>query len=418
MRWHRLILSLAALLVPPLSGQAPGSSPVREPTSAAEGSLPGRAAPPEEDDTYRGAVESAFAYLKEHRAPRTGLVQATPGWAHITLWDMGSLLGAVYGAGELGMLTAAERDAWLGELLATLGRVPLFDRAAYNRVYVAATGRMVDGKDRPSDVGSGWSSTDLGRLLIWLKVIETRSPAHAEAARAAAQRIDFKRVVRDGYLHGADIKNGKRIEYDEGKVGYEQYAARGFALWGHVADRAIDPKTHAEPIQVMGQTLLHDKRGGDKLTSEPFILMGMELGYDPEFEALSRAMLAVQEARYRDTGTITMVSEDAIEVPPWYFYYYSVYSEGEQFAVRAHGPVKNGPRWVSAKAAFAWHALFPSDYTWKAVQSVAPARSSSGWASGVFERSQRSTGVRNLNTAAVIIEAALYRKLGRPLLGA
>jgi hypothetical protein len=168
----------------------------------------------------------------------------------------------------------------------------------------------------------------------------------------------------------------------------------------------------------MGHTLLHDKRGGDKLTSEPFVLMGMELGYDPEFVSLARAMLAVQEARYRETGTITMVSEDAIEVPPWYFYYYSVYSEGEQFAVRAHGPVRNGPRWVSAKAAFAWHALFPSDYTWKAVQSVAPARSGAGWASGVFEGSRRSTGVRNLNTAAVIIEAALYRKLGRPLLDA
>ena len=47
----------------------------------------------------------------------------------------------------------------------------------------------------------------------------------------------------------------------------------------------------------MGQSLLHDRRGGDKLTSEPFILMGMELGYQPPFDRLARAALAVQKAR-------------------------------------------------------------------------------------------------------------------------
>ena len=47
---------------------------------------------------------------------------------------------------------------------------------------------------------------------------------------------------------------------------------------------------------------------------------------------------------------------------------------------------------------------------------MAPARARDGWASGVFEGGHRSTGVRNLNTAAVILEAALYRTLGRPIL--
>ena len=372
--------------------------------------------PASEGEIYDGAVESAMAYLRAHRARRTGLVQATPGWAHITLWDVGSLLGAVYAAGELGALTAAERDEWIAQLLGTLRAAPIFDDAAYNRVYVAATGRMVDGDDRPSDVGSGWSTTDLGRLLVWLKVIESRLPEHAEGARAVVARIDFERIVKGGYLHGADRKNGRVIQYEEGRVGYEQYAARGFELWGQVAQQALDPMSHAEPITVLGQTLLHDRRGRDKLTSEPFMLMGMEMGYDSTFAALSRAMLAVQEERHRRTGTVTIVSEDAVEVAPWYFYYYSVYSEGEEFAVRAHGPVTNGPRWVSAKAAFAWHSLFPSEYTWKAVQTVQAARETGGWASGVFENGHHSTGVRNLNTAAVIIEAALYRKLGRPIL--
>ena len=108
----------------------------------------------------------------------------------------------------------------------------------------------------------------------------------------------------------------------------------------------------------------------------------------------------------------------ALQHPPHYFYYYAVWSNGEPFVVGAHGAHDVGPRWVSAKAAYAWHSLLPDGYTWRAVDAVAPARSSAGWASGVYEGNGRSTGVRNLNTAAVILEAALYRERGRPLLEA
>ena len=38
-----------------------------------------------------------------------------------------------------------------------------------------------------------------------------------------------------------------------------------------------------------------------------------------------------------------------------------------------------------------------------------------GWASGVYERGG-STNVPNINTAAVVLEAALFERLGRPLL--
>jgi hypothetical protein len=402
--WSASLPAQARVSSPPPVGQAPRTDPEWK-------------APPEEDAVYRDAARTAFTYLKAHRSPKTGLVAATPGWANITLWDVGSLVGAVYAAGELGLLSGAERDQWMTTLLHTLANAPIVDHTAFNRTYVVANAGMLGDKDVPTRIGSGWSTTDLGRLLIWLKVVETKLPSHAAEARAVAQRIDFDRIVQGGALKGAEMNDaGKPFLYDEGRVGYEQYAARGFELWGHPAARSLDPRAHARPVTVMGQTLLHDTRGNDKLTSEPFILMGMETGFRGPFDNLARAMLAVQQARYEKTGTVTMVSEDAVQVAPWYFYYYSVYSEGETFAVRAHGPVKNGPRWVSAKAAFAWHALYPSAYTWTAVQAVQPARHADGWASGVFEKSTRSTGIRNLNTAAVILEAALYRKLGRPIL--
>ncbi|MSR35382.1 MAG: DUF3131 domain-containing protein [Gemmatimonadetes bacterium] len=224
--------------------------------------------PAEEDAVYRDATATAIAYIRAHRSAKTGLVAATPGWANITLWDVGSLVGAVYAAGELGLLDQAERDEWMGTLLQTLRTAPIVDNAAFNRAYVVATAGMLGDKDVASDVGTGWSTTDLGRLLIWLKVVETKLPAHAAAAREAVQRIDFGRIVQGGYLRGATIKPKEGlITYGEGRLGYEQYAARGFELWGHSAARSLDASTHARPVTVMGQTLLHDDRGGT--TSSP-----------------------------------------------------------------------------------------------------------------------------------------------------
>ncbi|MBV9773542.1 MAG: DUF3131 domain-containing protein, partial [Gemmatimonadetes bacterium] len=101
-----------------------------------------------------------------------------------------------------------------------------------------------------------------------------------------------------------------------------------------------------------------------------------------------------------------------------YFFYYLVNLHGSPFAVATPvaGQRVPGPRWISAKAAYGWHALLPSEYTRLAVRAVdRAARSGKGWSSGVYEKTGKPTGSLNLNTAAVILEAALYRVNGRPL---
>jgi hypothetical protein len=114
-----------------------------------------------------------------------------------------------------------------------------------------------------------------------------------------------------------------------------------------------------------------------------------------------------------------MASEDALNVKPYYFFYYCVYCSGKEFVINVHRPGTNlnEPRWISSKAAYAWHALLPSKYTWTAINSVKAAHvPGKGWATGVFEKGGQSTGVLSLNTAAVILEAALFQKTGRPFL--
>jgi hypothetical protein len=150
-------------------------------------------------------------------------------------------------------------------------------------------------------------------------------------------------------------------------------------------------------------------------------MLGLELGFEPDMRDLAEAMLAVQEARYRETGQITMVSEDAVSVPPYYFYYYCVLCNGREFTVDVADPGEqlDEPRWISTKATFGWHALMPGAYTRLAIDAIAVAHGDEGWSSGVFEKSGASTETYDINTATIILESALYVHSGsRPILEA
>jgi hypothetical protein len=356
--------------------------------------------------------------VNAHYQPATGLVSALAGYHYATVWDIGSALAALHCAHELGLLADGVYDARLRRLFRTLETLPLFEGAAFNRSYSTLTGAMA-GAARGGRRGDGWSATDIGRLLLWLKIVAEREPERAAEAGRIVRRLDAARLVKGGYLRGfrRDAGDGP-VEYQEGRVGYEQYGAAGYAAWGFPVDNALALERNALPERVMGRSLAKDARGLDRLTSEPFVLLGLEVGWTPETRALAEQLLGAQEERFRRTGRLTVVSEDAIGRPPHYFYYYCAYTNARQWAVDVQDPLAavSGPRWISAKAAFAWHALLPNDYTSRAVAALGPARGAYGWASGVYETTGRSTATANINTQAVILESLLYRQRGRPFL--
>lgn len=351
--------------------------------------------------------------------PSTGLAKATLDYDKLTTWDIGSVLGAVYSARVLSLIDETEYRERIGRTLTTLERIPLFQNAVFNKTYTARTARMVSRGGGASTRGYGWSATDLGRLLVWLYIVSQVDTSFGEQATRVARRVRYERVVADGYLFGEEITPRRRTRrFQEGRIGYEQYVARGFAFWGQDVANALDIHKNAAPVSVLGFELLRDTRGLDRLSSEPFVLLGLELGWTADEAALARNLLAVQEQRFRNTGIVTIASEDAIGIPPYYFYYYCVYCNGRSFVIDVSFPGKtlNSPRWVSTKAAFGWHALLPGDYTRTAVEWVARARTEVGWSSGVFEKNGAPTRTYDVNTAAIVLEAAAYHRLGRPLL--
>ena len=374
----------------------------------------------EVDRLFEEASRAAWAQVNAQYQAGTGLVNAQPTWAYPTAWDVASALASFYSARGLGYITDQEYKQRASRLLATMQKARLYQGIAYGRNYDAKTGELVGPDQKPHANGSGFSAMDLGRLLSVLAVVAKNDPDLAEAARAVATRIDARRVIQNGYLIGTELnKSGTPESYQEGRLGYEQYAAAGFALWDMRANNALSARSNAGRASVLGIPMTSDKRGLDRMTSEPFIMHGLELGWNAEMRDMAWQTLSAQAARFASTGKMTMVSEDAINQAPHYFYYYCVYCSGKPFVINIHTPGVDldGPRWMSTKAAFSWLALLPNEYTWRAAQAVRPALDAkSGWATGVFEGTNRSTDTYSLNTAALILEAALYRKTGKPLI--
>jgi hypothetical protein len=378
----------------------------------------------DERQFFLNASRAAWAFVDRNYQASTGLARAHDTYQYVTLWDVASTLAATYSAHELGLIPDGPYSQRMQRALATLGAMDLFDGAAFNKSYDSKTGRMIDRNQRISSKGYGWSTTDIGRLLIWLRIIAVNQPQFAQQTTAIVRRLNIQRLIADGYLQGSDLdpQTGQLRAYPEGRIGYEQYAASGLALWGFRAEKALDAKLNALPVNVLGVSIMADKRGDERVTSEPYIMMGMETGwFSPELREQAWRVLAVQEARYKSTGKLTMVSEDALPDPPYYFYYYNVYRQGRSFTIdtQATSAFLDQPRWLSSKAAFAWHALLPSPYTLAVLQAVQPAMiPGRGWGAGVYEGTLRPTGDASLNTAALILEAAVYNLRGHPFLEA
>jgi hypothetical protein len=378
----------------------------------------------DERQFFLNAARVAWTFVDRNYQASTGLARAHDTYQYVTLWDVASALAATYSAHELGLIADGPYSQHMQRALATLGAMDLFDGAAFNKSYDSKTGRMIDRDQKISSKGYGWSTTDIGRLLIWLRIIAVNQPQFAQQATAIVRRLSIQRLIANGYLQGSDLdpQTGQLRAYPEGRIGYEQYAASGLALWGFRAEKALDAKLNALPVNVLGVSIVADKRGDERVTSEPYIMMGMETGwFTPELREQAWRVLAAQEARYKSTGKLTMVSEDALPDPPYYFYYYNVYRQGRPFTIdtQATSAFLDQPRWLSSKAAFAWHALLPSPYTLAVLQAVQPAMiPGRGWGAGVYEGTLRPTGDASLNTAALILEAAVYNLRGSPFLQA
>ncbi|SCY88812.1 DUF3131 domain-containing protein [Paracoccus tibetensis] len=399
---------------------APHGAAVAGPVVEASADIPEPAHAPL-DATEMRAAEIAWAYFARNIRPETGLADAVANFPATTMWDTGSFLLAAVAAERLGILPRAEFDTIVARALETLASLQLYADLLPNKSYDTTTLAMTDYANLPVDGGIGWSALDIGRLLISFDAIRRHHPRHAEAVQEVLNAWQIDAAVRDGVLIGAQpSEDGGLVLLQEGRVGYERYAAKGFALFGYDVHAAIRLDDTLRWVEVSGVDIPTDARGDDFgghvfTVSDPFIMDGVEFGWDTVTRELAWRVYRAQENRYRETGILTAVNEDHIDRAP-HFIYSTVLGDGVPWAVLTdNAGDASGFRILSTKAALGWHALYQTDYTTRLEAAVADQASPEGWATGPFEEIAELNTARAANTNGVILTAMHYRAFG-PLL--
>jgi hypothetical protein len=267
---------------------------------------------------------------------------------------------------------------------------------------------------------------DIARITVPLNILLYDFPQHAELAKNILTRWNFSAMLNDGVLLGArlDAKTGLPEMIQEGRLGYEEYAARAISLLGLDVLNAARYDDFIKFEKISGQDIAADSRSyslfdaPNYVVSEPYILMAVEFGLDSTAKELAHRIYRAQKNRFNLTGQLTAVSEDNIDQPP-YFIYNTIYANGKSWnAVAEDGTSYPDLKTISTKAAFGWDALYQTDYTRRLVSEIQKTKTQNhGWQSGIYENDGRVNAVATANTNGIILEVINYKANG-PMLSA
>jgi hypothetical protein len=380
----------------------------------------------------KAMAETAWSYFIDSFQPETGLVNAVGSYPSTTLWDTASYISALVSAYELGIIDKREFDKRATLLIKTLRNLDLFRGEAPNKVYNTKTAAKVDYANKPGEVG--YSALDIGRLLVWLRILKERYPYLANGVDNIPLRWNFCNLIEDdGRLFGSIVKkDGTAVNVQEGRLGYEEYAAKGFALWGFDVAGALDP----EPLQytpIYGIDVPYDGRDPrifntqNYVLTESYLLDGLELGWDlPKADdhapgvasqgwraEFAYRIFAVQQQRFEKTGIITARSEHQVEGAP-YFVYDSIFADGYPWnTLDPTGVYQPDRAAIAAKAAVGMWALWNSPYTDLLFDTVADLSTSpGGFYEGLYENGNGFIPLQTANNNGIILAALLYKVEG------
>lgn len=373
--------------------------------------------------TEMAMARQAWSYFQKNWQPKTGLVNSVSGFESVTMWDQAAAIAALVSARELDLVSATEFQTKMSQTLKTLATMPLYQGQLPNKVYNSKTLIPVSYGQLTKRQDIGWSAIDLGRMSIWLKIVGSKYPQFKPQTEAVWKHWQVKRLVKNGRMFGTAVIKGKEQYNQEGRLGYENYAAYGLKLWGLDVSKALDTKTNTAFVGIYGQGVPYDKRDFDNseannyVLSEPYILDGIETGFQALPKAYADRVLAAQEARYMATKQLTAATEDNLDRAP-YFVYNSVFVNGKPWA-NISDKRQNYPelKFLSAKAAIGWHVLYNSDYTQKLFSFVEThLKADGGWYNGYYEILKEQNKAQTANNNGVILQSLLYKKVGKPLI--
>lgn len=377
----------------------------------------------------------AWKYFENNFQSKTGLVNAVDNYPSTTMWDTASYLGALVSAYELKIINKSDMDVKLSLIFNTLNKLDLFQGMLPNKVYNTITAKKVNYINKPGEIG--WSALDLGRLLIWLKIIKERYPEHSNAIDNILLKWNFSKILdEEGTMYGASIDKEKKISFpQEGRLGYEEYSAKGFQLWGFNTNKS----SKLEPfdfIQIYGIDIPYDTRDPRKFIAhnyvvcESYILDAIEMNLDLVSDKsnddnyssdrylsdFSQRIYDVQESRYKNTGILTARTEHQLDSAP-YFVYDTIYTDGFPWnTISEDGKYQPQFSAVALKAALGLWVLWETDYTNLLFDRVSDLYDpEKGFYEGVYENGNGLIKTFTANNNGIMLEALLYKTQGKIL---
>ncbi len=379
------------------------------------------------------AAKVAWHYFEKFTQETTGLANSVGNYPSTTLWDTASYMAGATAAYELCLIEKPEFDKRMTQLLTTIKSLELFRKEMPNKVYHTKTGAKVDYTNKPGEIG--FSALDIGRFLVWMRILKNRYPHLANTIDSVLLKWDFANTVdKEGLLFGAyvDKETGETVYAQEGRLGYEEYAAKGFALWGFKPLLAH----RAEPFltaSIFGIQVPYDGRdprvfhSQNYVVTESYLQDGLELGFDLPHDDTSpewlhsdgwRAEFAdriyqVQENRWRRTGFMTARSEHNVKGPP-YFTYDTIFSDGYPWnTVTPRGDYVPDHAAVAAKAALGLWALWETEYTDVLYDAIIELYDpENGMYEGLYERGQGRVAIYTANNNGIILTSLLHKVQG------
>ena len=381
--------------------------------------VPMRARTPLSAEQRRHA-QVAWRYFENNTIADTGLVNSVDKYESTTMWDTGSYLMGILAARDLELLAPEQATQRIDKALDALARMPLLERLP-NKAYNTRSLAMVNYDNTPSKDGIGWSAIDIARLSVPLTIIVWREPQLAPKVRALLRSWDLDRLVASGRMQGAfRDPAGKLVLVQEGRIGYEQYAAQALVLLGVDVEDALRWDLTTGVTRASGQLIPFDTRLPENyagthnaVVSEPFLLEAFEMGMSPTSRALSQSLFLAQQRRARELGKLVAVSEDNVDRPP-YFVYNSVYNGRTAWVAFApDGKDASDHRSLSTKAAYGWGVLYNDDYAARLLTGIAKIHDADrGWYSGVYDADGKINKAITANTNGIILEALWYQTRG------
>ncbi len=370
----------------------------------------------------RRDAEIAWKYFQNNYQEKTGLYNSVDKYTATTFWDISSSLHALMSAYQLELIDSTEFHRRMSKALRSIKSLRLYKNQLPNKVYNTETLAMVDYANHVINEGVGWSAMDIGRFLGAVARIKNHFPEFTPLADSIVSHWNIDLVLgNDATLHGIgfSFKDRDVKIVQEGKLGYEEYASKGYMVNGYDASESYRYTDFLKFVDFYGIQIGVDTRevkyhpAYNYILSEPYILDGLEYGFDLNSRELAYRLFKVQKLRAKITGRPVAVSEDHVDRAP-YFVYNAVYVNGKKWVCLAeNGDPADDFKQLSTKAAYAWATLFDDPYSSTLYKSVRDLYNpEKGWYAGRYDKNGAINKTLTANTNAVILEALAYKKMG------